>query len=180
MKHLRSPSGTYGTTIWYVYSIAFERFESGSSWIRDVFETYQILYQRKYLFWMGLSKSNTCRIRLEPWFEYIRSRGSPFTNPDGGILGALDKYLLHCIRTFRTGFEPGSIIIKCIQRYVFFDVVFDTSRSDSNPVRNTSVYKVHKVHEFQLMQQRSQNTFTRFTSSGRSNSDTYSKFKRYC
>ena len=42
----------------------------------------------------------------------------------GAYWGPIDKYLLHCIRTLRTGFER----IKPRQRYIFFDMVFDVVR----------------------------------------------------
>ena len=58
------------------YSIAFERFELGSSRFRVGFETYQIPYQRKYLFELDLSKSK--------WFEY-GSKHMQITIPDGGV-----------------------------------------------------------------------------------------------
>ena len=52
-------------------------------------------------------------------FHLERSRAQT-----GAYWGPIDKYLLHCIRTFRAGFER----IKPIQRNIFFDTVFDVVR----------------------------------------------------
>ena len=152
------PSGTYGIPVCLVllHCIRTLRtgFELDSRCIRDIFKP----IQRKYLF---------------EQFEQIEiGRIHSFAIPDGGVVETI-RLILHCIRTLRTGFEPGSIIIKHIQRYAFFDIVFDTSRSDSNPARNTNVYEVHKLcsNVYELRSNDAQNTFTGIA-------NTYSKFKR--
>ena len=62
----RVPSGTYWGPIDKYLLHCIRTFRVG-------FELYQILYQ------YSLNEFDMSRIRLEPWFEYIRSRGSPFT-----------------------------------------------------------------------------------------------------
>ena len=78
----------------------------------------------------------------------------------GAYWGPIDKYLLHCIRTLRTGFEPYSNSIKynikediLLNGFEYVEISRIRVEPSSNPVRNTNVYEVHEVH-------RSYNTFT--------------------
>ena len=81
------------------------------------------------------------RNRLESWFESRRGRSRA---PSGAYWGPIDKYLLHCIRTFRVGFEHNQIPCPSKINEWFLDIEFDTTRirlepssnPSSNPARN--------------------------------------------
>ena len=71
----------------------------------------------------------------------LRARSGAFTNPDGAYWGPIDKYLLHCIRTFRAGFEPFRPVSNTVSKKNFFESGLSRSKLveyASNPVRNTN------------------------------------------
>ena len=71
------------------------------------------------------------------------SRGSPFTNPDGGIW---NNHLI-CFTPLHSNVSSG---IRVVSNTVSKNILFETYLSKSNTtrilVRNTNVYEVHEVH----------------------------------
>ena len=161
-NRLRVPSGTnYESHLEHMeqpfvqyYSIAFERFELGLNiikyhvqvsfldiefdTIRTQFETqtftmftrftssgrsvYELCHERSTFTNFNVHEFQRSRISISIW----------------GIVKT-NRLLLHCIRTFRAGFESYSTYSNMIQRDISFDTVFDTTRTrfepSSNPVR---------------------------------------------
>ena len=75
-------------------------------------------------------------------YKYVhanyKSRRGRLRVPSGTYWGPIDKYLLHCIRTFRAVFEMYSTnfdLFKFHSKRFFFDTVFDISQNVSNPAR---------------------------------------------
>ena len=78
--------------------------------------------------------------------ERSRAPSGAFTSPDGGVYevheleqlpsgtyGTTIRLILHCIRTFRTGFEPGSSRIK--YRIKEYSLLMGFSKSNTSRTR---------------------------------------------
>ena len=107
---------------------------NASSRVRAVFDKNQIPSKICLLWYSIWYDSNT--VRNTNVHKVHRLRVSTFTNPDGGVVKT-NRLILHCIRTFRVGFEPYQILY---QKRYFFECVW-VSRIRLEPSSNTFIYK---------------------------------------
>ena len=126
-NELRIQTGAYETTISYVFLFhCIRTFRVG-------FEPYSTSIKNKNMFTNFNFNLERLRALSRAFTSSVRSVHDPRRErsrvPSGTYWGPIDKYLLHCIRTLRTGFELYSSSIKNKNMFTNFNFHLEHSEN---------------------------------------------------